>query len=403
MTLPQFTETPVSGNESLDSLFDCLASSERRRILGILDERAPNSVPRRDLAKHLVQSKHSDAAAQDPDEAVKRASLELHHTHLPKLDAAGLIDQDTGRETVTISDHPAYEDDGIDAVIDPSSTGDPSSLDGLFRSLADDRRRTILDVLTHQVGPIHVETLARELCAKEQSIAESEVPADEVEEIHGSLRHRHLPRLADAGLVDYDPEGETVGYEGHPQIRISWLHSVLQPAFRQSITGELEPTGIGEVEGREQVISLGQSLFYRADEELFLLFTDTQLLEAGCLVGIRDAVRDRDVDVYLGTRDPVVREYVSDNAPEVVLWEPNTDWLSLPVAEDRVGRLVLADREAVMLGTLLDDQVGGVHEEQAIVGEDEHNTLVTMILQLLGPHLEAIDEDTDDISLRLPV
>ena len=133
------------------------------------------------------------------------------------------------------------------------------------------------------------------------------------------------------------------------------------------------------------------------------MFTDRQLLEAGCLTRIRDAARERDVDVYLGTRDPMVREYIQENASEVILWEPNTGWLNLPVAGDRVGRLLLADREAVMLGTLLDQETDGVHDEQAMVGEGEHNTLVTTICQLLRPHLEEIDTDTDDIAARLPL
>jgi DNA-binding transcriptional ArsR family regulator len=292
---------------SLNALFDCLASSDRRRVLGILDERAPHSLTRRDLATYLVPGYHSDAEEQDSNMDVQQAINALHHTHLPKLEAAGLIERGTDRETVTITGHPAFEDDEISAVIDPDSdAGD--SVDRLFWALADARRRTVLDVLSHQLSPIHTETLARELGARERDISESEVAADRVDGILAALTHVHLPHLADAGLIEYDPDEQTVAYEGHPQLRVPWMHSVLQPEFRQSLTGESNPDGIGEIEGREQVISFGQSLCDRADEELFCMFTDTQLLEAGCLTRIRDAARERDVDVYLGTRDPTVRE-----------------------------------------------------------------------------------------------
>jgi len=60
-------------------------------------------------------------------------------------------------------------------------------------------------------------------------------------------------------------------------------------------------------------------------------------------------------------------------------------------------------REAVMLGTLLQEQTGGVHEEQSIVGEGEHDTLVTMICQLLGSDLERIDAETEDVEALLPL
>ena len=399
--MTQSTDTDCMEERSLNALFDCLASSDCRRLLGILDELAPHSLTQRHLATYLVPGHHSDVEERDSDTDVQQAIHALHHTHLPKLDAAGLIDRGTDRETVTITDHPAFEDDGISAAIDPDSDVSSDSLDRLFQALADGRRRTTLDVLSHQRTSIHTETLARELGAKEEAIAESEVPADKVDEILVDLSHAHLPNLADAGLIEYDPDEQTVAYGGHPQLSVPWMHSVFQPEFRQSLTDESEPDGIGEMEGREQVISFGQSLCDRADEELFCMFTDTQMLEAGCLTRIRDAARERDVDVYLGTRDPVVREYIQENAPEVILWEPNTDWLNLPAAGDKVGRLLLADREAVMLGTLLEEQTDNVHEEQAIVGEGEHNTLVTMIRQLLSPHTDEIDESTEDIEARL--
>ena len=256
-------------------------------------------------------------------------------------------------------------------------------------------------MLSHQFGRIHVETLARELLSDAET-TDSAVPAEDVERALVDLRHVDLPTLSEAGVIEYDPDAGTVAYAGHPELTVSWMHSVLEPDFRGSLTGEAEPNAIGEIEGREGVISFGQSLCERADDELFCMFTDTELLEAGCLTRIRDAAR-RGVDVYLGTRDPAVREYVEEHAPGVVLWEPNTDWLNLPVAGDRVGRLLLADREAVMLGTLLEEQTDGVHEEQSIVGEGEHDTLVTMIYQLLGPHLETIDAEAQDVEALLPL
>jgi DNA-binding transcriptional ArsR family regulator len=401
--MTQSTDTGSREERSMNALFDCLASSDRRRLLGMLYEWAPHSLTQRDLTTYLVPGYHSDAEERDSDTDVQQTLLSLHHLHLPKFEAAGLIERDTDRETVTITDHLAFEDDGVISLIDPDPDADCDSLDRLFRALADARRRTVLDVLSHQLGPIRTETLARELDAKERDTPESEVPADRVDKILVSLTHVHLPKLADSGLIEYDTDDQMVAYEGHPQLPVPWMHSVLQPEFRQSLTGESDPDGIGEIEGREQVISFGQSLCDRAEEELFCMFTDTQLLEAGCLTRIRDAARERDADVYLGTCDPGVREYIQENAPEVILRESNTDWLNLPVAGDRVGRLLLADREAVMLGTLLEQETDGIREEQAMIGEGESNTLVTTICQLLSPHLEEIDKDTDDFEARLPL
>jgi len=386
--------------DELDAVFECLGSAESRRVLALVLEGSTDALSVGAATTALAAWRHEKPRADVTSDEQQAAEVEVHHVHLPKLRAAGLVERDD--DAFALADHPAFDDEGIVDVIEDAVSASPASLDALFDGIADARRRDVLDVLSHQFGRIHVETLARELEAADRETSESDVPREDVERALRRLYHVDLPVLADAGLVEYDADAGTVAYDGHPELRVPWMHSVFTSEFRQSLTGEASPDGIGEIEGREAVVSFGQSLCERAEDELFCMFTDTQLLEAGCLARIRDASREG-VDVYLGTRDEGVREYVRENAPSVVLWEPNTDWLNIPVAGDRVGRLVFADREAVMLGTLLERRSDDVHEEQAIVGDGEHDTLVTMIRQLLAPHLEELDKETDDVEAALPL
>lgn len=159
------TTTDSTGDRrlGLDILFSCLANSDRRQLLRILYERAPDSLTRRDLATCFIPGSHENPEDLEPSEAVQQVLLTLHHTHLPKLEAAGLIDQDSDRGTVTITDHPAFEDSGIVHSISDEMNADTDFLDTLFVVLTESRRRTILDVLSHQFGLIHMETLAREI------------------------------------------------------------------------------------------------------------------------------------------------------------------------------------------------------------------------------------------------
>lgn len=386
----------------IDAIFSCLANSERRRVLGLLSENGPDPVPTGELATALAARAGGADRTEVTDEQRQHAEITLHHTHLPALAEADLVVHNREDGTVALAAHPAFEDSGVRSAIGHDAPASPGELDDLFGALADARRRAALDVLSHQFGPIHCETLARELEAYGRDVAESEVSGPEVDRTLVRLEQVDLPRLSDAGLVAYDADEGTVAYEGHPQLRVPWMHSMLQPAFTASLTEGAEADGRGEIEGRDRVISYGQALCERAEEELFCMFTGTRLLEAGCLTRIRNASR-RGVTVYLGTRDPDVRRYVREHAPGVVLWEPDSDWLTLPAGGDRVGRLLLADREAVMIGTLLEETTDGLHEERAIVGEGEHETLVTVVRQLLGPHLEEIDDDPGDDPIRLSV
>lgn len=386
------TESPAAGQPtdgSLTSVFDCLSHSPSRAVLGRLYEQAPAPVSVTALASALADS--------DPELTQDRARIAVHHTHGPRLVSAGLVER--AADGLTISDHPAFEDEGIVDAITTPEPDDAPSRDRLFSSLASARKRVVLDVLSHQFQAIHTETLAREVGAREAGIPETAVPAETVKRVLVALHHAILPGLDDAGLVAYDTDTRRVEYEGHPELRVPWMHSVFTQQFRTSLTGESEPRELATIEGREQVISFGQSLGDYADEELFCMFTHRDMLEAGCFTRIVDAA-ERGVNVYLGTYDPTVRAFVEQHAPEVALWEPKTDWLNLPVEGNRVGRLLMADREALMLGTLLEADGEGVPEEKAIIGEGTDNTLVVMVRQMLCSHLEEVDA-ADDIEHHL--
>jgi hypothetical protein len=88
----------LDAEADLEELVDCLADERRRRVLALLvDRQAP--VAREDLAADLAP----DATALDD------CRVELHHRHLPKLDARSLLkyDPDTGRVDPTLSGNDA--------------------------------------------------------------------------------------------------------------------------------------------------------------------------------------------------------------------------------------------------------------------------------------------------------
>lgn len=91
-----------------------------------------------------------------------------------------------------------------------SSTGGidltPTTIFGL---LANDRRRYALHYLSNTVGPVALYDLAEQIAARE-----NDPTYDRYEQILISLSHVHLPKLADAGVVEYDLELETVELVG---------------------------------------------------------------------------------------------------------------------------------------------------------------------------------------------
>ncbi|MFB6143039.1 MAG: hypothetical protein ABEJ30_06820 [Halorientalis sp.] len=82
------------------------------------------------------------------------------------------------------------------------------AVDDVFDLLAHDRRRDVCLFLTRtDRSVVTVDELAAALA----------VDADR-ERLAVDLHHRHLPKLAAAGVVDYDPRSTTARYWGQPTV-----------------------------------------------------------------------------------------------------------------------------------------------------------------------------------------
>ncbi|WP_132057486.1 DUF7344 domain-containing protein [Halorussus amylolyticus] len=75
----------------------------------------------------------------------------------------------------------------------------------VFELLANDRRRYAFHYLATTVGATSLDDLADQIALWERTAT-----ADQHRDIRGDLHHRHLPLLADTGVVRYDPDRETV-------------------------------------------------------------------------------------------------------------------------------------------------------------------------------------------------
>jgi hypothetical protein len=117
---------------------------------------------------------------------------------------------------------------------------------------------------------------------------------------------------------------------------------------------------------------------------------------------IRDAI-DRGVDVYLGTQNQAPRDMVRTHVPEVTIWEPQLDWLNLPLRGESVGRLIMADREEVIVCTIGSQGSEGVSSETAIIGAGEENPLVLLLRELLGSRMEHLDAQSEDFRAEFTV
>ncbi len=112
-----------------------------------------------------------------------------------------------------------------DGKVTPLMTDATPSLDLVFELLSNSRRRYALYHLNEQPdGVATLETLTENVVAFEQKTGtrDGEHTTDRHASVQMALTHTHLPKLEDAGLLEYDRRSEMVRYWRQPSVE-EWL------------------------------------------------------------------------------------------------------------------------------------------------------------------------------------
>lgn len=91
------------------------------------------------------------------------------------------------------------------------------SPDVALRLLAEQRRRKVLRFLANNgEKPVPLDNLAAKITDGESTGNEEEM--DSYDSVVTSLYHSHLPKLQEAGLVEFDRQDSTVRYRRHEDV-----------------------------------------------------------------------------------------------------------------------------------------------------------------------------------------
>lgn len=101
------------------------------------------------------------------------------------------------------------------------------SNDQIIETIADRTRRETLRALLSWPTGITTEDLATLVTAAVADVELVEVTRETRRPIHVELVHKHIPKLADAGLVERDTEAGTVDTTDHPALQDGWFRDLL--------------------------------------------------------------------------------------------------------------------------------------------------------------------------------
>ena len=113
-------ESDLASNRSLDELFSVLAHTRRRHVLTLTGGRR-GGTDVTELARSIAERERDREHAEPQAESVRSIAVALHHVHLPKLAAAGLIEYDCEEGVVASNPLPGR----LDAILETATRATP--------------------------------------------------------------------------------------------------------------------------------------------------------------------------------------------------------------------------------------------------------------------------------------
>ena len=172
----------------------------------------------------------------------------------------------------------------------------------------------------------------------------------------------------------------------------------------RSALSELEPTDEGEsteathevwaISGDQGITSRTRQLIEEVTEELILvvghesIFTDQ-------LAKLLQSAQERNVNVIIGTVDEDLQIMIQDALPGVEVFVSGLDWLSrspLPGDDTEISRLLLADRESILVSSFTETRADGREHEQGVFGRGFDNGLVAITRRLMATGLLSVND-----------
>lgn len=178
-------------------------------------------------------------------------------------------------------------------------------------------------------------------------------------------------------------------------------------SLRDALTG-LEPTDdesvteatheVWAISGDQGITSRTQQLIEGATDEVVLVIGHESIFTDGLASQLR-AAKERGVDVVVGTVDEQLRTEIRDALPDIEVFVSELDWVSRsPIQGDdtEISRLLLADREAILVSSFTEARHDGRDHEQGVFGRGFHNGLVAIVRRLMATGLLVKNDPRED-------
>lgn len=195
------------------------------------------------------------------------------------------------------------------------------------------------------------------------------------------------PRKYSVVPVDVARERLRQEYHGHLETATTNLREL-----EQRTTDE---DGIWKVASHQDVRNRTSAAIDDATSEIYLLVADEELLDAALLERV-SAARERGVAVFVEVPSASVRRTVHDALPAAHVAVTDFGFDSRGPGDRSLGRLLLVDRETVVVSALTEGLVPRETTETGVWASERGHGLVIWLRYTLEKRLAALEFQTDD-------
>jgi sugar-specific transcriptional regulator TrmB len=224
----------------------------------------------------------------------------------------------------------------------------------------------------------------------------SEVPRTRVYDAVRTLESKGLVEIQHANpqqfrAVSIDEAASTLRQEYEE--RTDSLRDALASLERTTPDAETDVTHeVWSLSGTTAITNRSRELLDGADREVVLVLGDRSLVGEPLVDRLRMA-RERGVTIVVGTTDESVRSRLQDPLPGAEVFVSELKWLEGggPGDDTTISRLLLVDRDTILVSTLHESAGEEAEREQAVFGRGFDNGLVTVVRRLMATGFDPVD------------
>lgn len=175
--------------------------------------------------------------------------------------------------------------------------------------------------------------------------------------------------------------------------RIETLETYLENTEVKDVEDDEHVQEVWSLSGHDAIESRTIDLIDEAESEVALLVVDEDILSESLFDSLQGTV-ERDLSILLGGQTDAITERLGSKLPNTRVFETGLEWLTGLESDNEVAisRILLVDRETLLIGSYYPNAADGREKEQAIFARGLENGIVVLLRRLVTAGLPTIED-----------